>query len=94
MERRSPPVGADTWTDDQRKALVNDLTRPQLLAVSAASNRSKGDQTADQWKPPSRSAWCNYAEALTDVKSFYKLTVTAPEKAALGEMLDTCPAGS
>lgn len=61
---------------------------------SAASNRSKGDQTPDQWRPPSRSAWCNYAKALTDVKSFYKLTVTQPEKAALGEMLDTCPAGS
>ncbi|MFF3068868.1 DUF1524 domain-containing protein [Kitasatospora sp. NPDC057936] len=87
-------AGADSWSDDQRKALANDLTRPQLLAVSAASNRSKGDQTPDQWKPPSQSAWCNYAKAWTDVKAYYKLAVTGPEKTALGQMLDTCPAGS
>ncbi|MFJ1939058.1 HNH endonuclease family protein [Kitasatospora sp. NPDC088160] len=87
-------AGADSWTDDQRKALANDLSRPQLLAVSAASNRSKGDQTPDQWKPPSQSAWCSYAKAWTDVKAYYKLAVTDAEKAALGQMLDTCPAGS
>ncbi|MFG2844279.1 DUF1524 domain-containing protein [Kitasatospora sp. NPDC048296] len=87
-------AGADSWTDEQRKGLANDLTRPQLLAVSAASNRSKGDQTPDQWKPPLQSAWCNYGKAWTNVKSYYKLTVTKPEKAAVGQMLDTCPAGS
>lgn len=36
--------GANTWTQEERKAFANDLTHPQLLAVSAASNRSKGDQ--------------------------------------------------
>ncbi|MFD5615146.1 DUF1524 domain-containing protein [Kitasatospora sp. NPDC127060] len=87
-------AGADSWTDEQRKAFANDLTRPQLLAVSAASNRAKGDQTPDQWKPPSQTAWCRYAEAWTNVKTYYKLTVTEPEKTALGQMLDTCPAGS
>ncbi|WP_230211278.1 HNH endonuclease family protein [Streptomyces kaniharaensis] len=87
-------AGADSWTDEQRKLFANDLSRPQLLAVSAASNRAKGDQTPDQWKPPSQAAWCHYAEAWTNVKTYYKLAVTEPEKTALGRMLDTCPAGS
>src|SRR6476660_3015841 len=36
--------GASTWTDQQRQQFANDLTRPQLLAVSANTNRAKGDQ--------------------------------------------------
>ncbi|MFJ4679259.1 HNH endonuclease family protein [Kitasatospora sp. NPDC088783] len=85
-------AGADTWSDEQRKALANDLTRPQLQAVSASSNRGKGDQGPDQWKPPLKEAWCSYAKAWTDVKAFYKLTVTDAEKSALGQMIDTCGA--
>ena len=41
-----------TWTEEQRSAFANDLTRPQLLAVTAATNRSKGDQDPAHWKPP------------------------------------------
>ncbi|MEU7835041.1 MULTISPECIES: DUF1524 domain-containing protein [unclassified Nonomuraea] len=41
--------GADTWTTPQRKAFANDLQNPQLIAVSAASNRAKGDQNPAQW---------------------------------------------
>ncbi|MER8041450.1 HNH endonuclease family protein [Streptomyces sp. NPDC094032] len=82
--------GANTWTQEKRKAFANDLTRPQLLAVSAVSNRSKGDQGPDEWQPPSRTYWCAYARSWTSVKSFYGLTVTKAEKTALGGMLDTC----
>ncbi|MFE4515558.1 hypothetical protein ACFRMQ_15360 [Kitasatospora sp. NPDC056783] len=45
----SPPVGADTWTTDERRAFADDLTHSQLLAVSAASNRSKADKGPDLW---------------------------------------------
>ncbi|MEU7016112.1 DUF1524 domain-containing protein [Streptomyces sp. NPDC046385] len=82
--------GADTWTQEKRKAFANDLTRPQLLAVSAVSNRSKGDQGPDEWQPPARSYWCAYARSWTAVKSSYALTVTKAEKATLVSMLDTC----
>ncbi|MEU6892541.1 DUF1524 domain-containing protein [Streptomyces sp. NPDC046557] len=82
--------GAAGWDAAKRKAFANDLTRPQLLAVSAASNRSKGDQTPDLWQPPDKSSWCQYGRAWTTVKSFYKLTVTPPEKAMLTTMIDTC----
>jgi len=82
--------GADAWTDDQRKAFANDLTRPQLLAVDSSDNRSKGDQDPSQWKPPSRDYWCTYAKKWITVKAYYKLTVTSAERSALTDMLDTC----
>ncbi|WP_370416197.1 HNH endonuclease family protein [Streptomyces fradiae] len=82
--------GANTWTQEKRKAFANDLTHPQLLAVSAVTNRSKGDQGPEEWQPPSRAYWCVYARAWTSVKATYGLTVTRAEKTELGTMLDTC----
>jgi hypothetical protein len=82
--------GANKWTTAQREAFANDLDRPQLLAVSATSNRSKGDQDPSTWKPPARNAWCEYAEDWVTVKAYYKLTVTQKEKDALTDMLETC----
>ncbi|GIF11266.1 HNH endonuclease family protein [Actinoplanes teichomyceticus] len=82
--------GANRWTTDQREAFANDLDRPQLLAVSATSNRSKGDQDPSTWKPPARDAWCEYAADWITVKSYYRLTVTENEKDALTDMLETC----
>ncbi|MEW1717920.1 hypothetical protein [Streptomyces sp. NPDC093109] len=66
------------------------MEHSQLIAVSAASNRGKGDQSPDQWSPPDRAYWSTYARARIDVKHVYELNITAPEKTALGEMLDTC----
>ncbi|MFE9629829.1 DUF1524 domain-containing protein [Streptomyces sp. NPDC006463] len=82
--------GAAGWDSARRKAFANDLTHPQLLAVTAASNRSKGDQSPDLWQPPDKAAWCPYGRAWTTVKSTYALTVTEPEKKMLATMLDTC----
>lgn len=82
--------GANTWTQEKRKAFANDLTHPQLLAVSAVTNRSKGDQGPEEWQPPSHAYWCVYARAWTSVKATYGLTVTRAEKTELGTMLDTC----
>ncbi|NML55510.1 HNH endonuclease [Streptomyces sp. R302] len=82
--------GANRWTQEKRKEFANDLTHPQLLAVSAASNRSKGDQGPDEWQPPSKTYWCTYGRAWTSVKATYELSVTVAEKDMLGQMLDTC----
>jgi hypothetical protein len=82
--------GAGTWTDDKRGDFANDLDDPQLIAVSASSNRSKGDQDPSTWKPKRTEAWCQYAEAWIAVKSHWKLWVTTAEKAALAQMLETC----
>lgn len=81
--------GASTWDADKRKAFANDRGSPQLLAVTASSNRSKGDQSPDLWQPD-KAFWCDYGRAWTTVKSGYGLSVTKPEKATLTEMLGTC----
>jgi hypothetical protein len=82
--------GAADWDDQKRGDFANDLDRPQLIAVSATSNRSKGDQDPSQWKPPRRQAWCTYAVDWIAVKKHWELTVTEAEKTALADMLETC----
>lgn len=82
--------GADEWDEARRRDFANDLTRPQLIAVSASSNRSKGDQDPSQWKPANRSYWCQYAESWVTVKHYWRLSVTSAEKAALTDMLEGC----
>ncbi|WP_433371774.1 HNH endonuclease family protein [Actinoplanes sp. CA-142083] len=82
--------GAASWTTDQRENFANDLDDPQLVAVSASSNRSKGDQDPSTWKPTDSSAWCEYARDWIAVKTHWKLTVTTAEKSALADMLEKC----
>ena len=82
--------GAAKWTDATRSQFANDLVRPQLLAVSRAANRGKGDQDPSQWKPPNHAYWCQYAQRWVAVKVYWQLTVTDREKAALGDMLGAC----
>ncbi|MBQ1011510.1 HNH endonuclease [Micromonospora sp. M51] len=82
--------GADEWDNAKRGDFANDTTRPQLFAVSASSNRAKGDQDPSQWKPANRSYWCKYAQDWVTVKHYWRLTVTSAEKAALTDMLEGC----
>nr|WP_296074577.1 HNH endonuclease family protein [uncultured Actinoplanes sp.] len=82
--------GASSWTTDKRGDFANDLDDPQLVAVSATANRSKGDQDPSTWKPSDKSAWCEYAQDWIAVKAHWKLTITGQEKTALKKMLETC----
>ncbi|MFI6019097.1 DUF1524 domain-containing protein [Streptomyces sp. NPDC051287] len=84
--------GADRWDTAIRRMFANDLDSPQVIAVSASSNRQKGDQSPDQWVPPLRSFWCTYGRAWTHVKYVYGLNITEAEKNMLAEMVDTCSA--
>lgn len=81
--------GAWAWTTAQRQAYANDTTRPQLLAVSASSNRSKGDDDPAEWLPRA-SYQCTYARAWVQVKHYYGLTVDSTEKSALSSILSGC----
>lgn len=84
--------GAWAWDTAKRTAYANDITHPRsLIAVTASSNRSKGDKSPDAWKPPLASDFCQYATDWSVTKAAWGLTVTAAEKAALASMLDTCP---
>jgi hypothetical protein len=80
--------GAHAWTTDQRTAFAND--QAELWAVSAVSNQSKGDSGPEQWRPPRREVWCEYAQRWVAIKVRWHLTATTFERDALGQMLDTC----
>jgi hypothetical protein len=83
-------TGASSWTTAQRQAYANDLTDPQLIAVTDNVNQEKGDKSPDQWKPPLTSYWCTYAKMWTAVKYKFKLTINSAEKTALTDMLGRC----
>ncbi|WP_330329464.1 HNH endonuclease family protein [Streptomyces sp. NBC_00536] len=84
-------AGAYAWTPQRRLEYANDLD--VLLAVDKQTNQEKGSRTADKWRPPRREYWCEYARRYTGIKHKYRLSVTAPEKLALQELLGTCPPG-
>lgn len=75
--------GASSWTTAQRQAYANDLTRPQLIAVTDNVNQSKGDKDPAKWLPPRAAYKCTYVRAWVEVKHYYKLTVDSAEKTAL-----------
>lgn len=83
--------GAHAWDDDDRRAFANDLDNPgALVAVTATTNRAKGDADPADWRPPDESIWCDYATDWITVKVQWELTVDEDEHAALVEMLATC----
>lgn len=85
--------GAHMWDPQRRARFANDLTDPDhLIAVTAATNRSKGDRPPNEWRPPAEGSWCRYATAWINVKITWDLTATTPERDALGQMLDRCSA--
>jgi hypothetical protein len=81
--------GAWAWTTPQRQGFANDVTRPQLIAVSASSNRSKGDKDPAEWLPRA-SYQCTYTRAWVEVKHYYGLAVDSAEKTALTTILNGC----
>jgi hypothetical protein len=83
-------TGASSWTTAQRQAYANDLSDPQLIAVTDNVNQAKGDASPDAWKPPLTSYWCTYAEMWIKVKYTWKLSVNSAEKSALTDMLGHC----
>ncbi|MCI4041555.1 HNH endonuclease family protein [Streptomyces sp. TRM75563] len=82
--------GASSWTTAQRQAFANDLTRPQLIAVTDNVNQSKGDKDPAEWMPPSSSYKCTYVRAWVHVKKHYNLRVDSAEKSALQSALNGC----
>ena len=82
--------GASGWSTAQRQGFANDLSIAQLIAVSASSNRSKGDSDPAEWTPPNQSTWCIYAREWIWVKHSYGLKVDSAEKGALQSLLGGC----
>lgn len=82
--------GADSWSDQEREDFANDLQGPQLIAVSASSNRSKGDQDPSTWWPTRTTYRCTYAKTWVATKYRWGLALQSAEKTALSDRLASC----
>jgi hypothetical protein len=81
--------GAFRWSAARRQAYANDLGVPwALVAVSAASNRSKGDQDPAAWLPPRTQATCGYLADWVAVKARWGLSVDPAEMSAIAGETD------
>lgn len=83
--------GARSWSTGVREAFANDLGYSRtLIAVTASSNRSKGDQDPAEWLPPRTSYRCTYVSDWIAVKWRWRLSVDAREAAALRVLVQGC----
>jgi hypothetical protein len=85
--------GAWKWTPAQRQEFANDLDliTNSLVAVSASSNRSKGDRDPASWLPKmGKEDVCQYLKDWIDVKWKYSLTVDQKEAKKLQEEMTIC----
>lgn len=83
--------GASSWTAADREAYANDLGDARsLVAVSARTNRSKGDQDPTTWMPPYAGDRCQYLAYWVVVKTRWQLAVDPAEQEALQENLAGC----
>lgn len=84
--------GASAWSPDRRMAFANDLEVPwALIAVSAASNRSKSDEDPADWLPPDADDLCPFISAWIAVKVRWDLSVDERERDALADLIAECP---
>ena len=83
--------GARRWTTAVREAFANDSGYAgSLIAVTASSNRSKGDQDPAEWLPPRTAYRCTYVSEWIAVKWRWRIAVDATEQAALRVQVNAC----
>ncbi|MFE5537526.1 HNH endonuclease family protein [Streptomyces sp. NPDC056492] len=82
--------GAASWTTAKRQQFANDLTRPQLIAVTDNVNQAKGDQDPGKWLPSRTAYRCTYARMWVNVKQYWGLNMDSGEKSALVGILNGC----
>ncbi|MEU3407537.1 HNH endonuclease family protein [Streptomyces sp. NPDC006670] len=80
------------WSAARREAYANDQGSPDtLIAVSAASNRSKADKDPAEWLPSDASYHCTYAATWVGTKLRWDLAVDETERQALLGLAEDCP---
>ena len=83
--------GGWAWSKERKAEYANDLSYANhLIAVQSSANRQKGSKGPEEWKPPRREYWCEYATDWATIKQAWGLSATESEAAALREMLVTC----
>ncbi|MFD8712632.1 HNH endonuclease family protein [Streptomyces anulatus] len=79
------------WSAERREAYANDQGSPDtLIAVSAASNRSKSDKDPAEWMPSDGSYHCTYAATWVATKLRWDLAVDDVERQALLGFAEDC----
>lgn len=85
--------GASNWTPASREAFANDLSISYaLVAVSASSNRSKGDRDPANWLPKYSASVCKYIGSWIAVKYRWDLSIDPGEQLALSSKIVSCGA--
>lgn len=83
--------GASAWSAERREQYANDLGDERaLVAVTARTNRSKGDKDPAEWMPPADRAACRYVTEWVVVKTRWALAVDDQERAALDRLAGGC----
>lgn len=83
--------GASAWDAKRREDYANDQGSPDsIIAVSAASNRSKADKDPAEWMPV-ESFSCTYAAMWTGTKLRWNLNADDAEIEALTAVAANCP---
>lgn len=77
-------TGGAGWTREKKREFANDPLN--LLAVDDSTNIAKNDQAPDEWRPPLKSYWPEYAKKWRAVKKKYHLYISPAEEKALREM--------
>jgi hypothetical protein len=81
--------GAWKWTSAQRQAFANDLENSEaLIAVTASTNRSKGDKDPSLWMPANDQ--CVYIQNWISIKIKYSFTADSQEAEKLNSLVSTC----
>lgn len=80
--------GGAAWTREKKREFANDPVN--LIAVDASANRSKSDQSPNEWMPPRKEYWCEYLKRWVAVKAKYGLTASNDENMFVDERLGAC----
>lgn len=83
--------GASRWSAGTRIRYANDLGYSGTLrAVTAGSNRAKGDQDPANWMPPRQIHHCKYIGTWIAVKYRWRLAVDRAERRVLAQNVRDC----
>ena len=83
-------TGAAGWSRAERRRFASDPDN--LLATAGRAGARPGRWDAASWLPPAASRRCPHVARQIAVKAEYGLWVTPPERAAMAEVLSSCPA--